>query len=153
MATIKWEAGSPQTLLSTGLNSLATTQSELGGTPYDNATNLYLYGVFELLVTFGTGPTANNPIDLYLVPSVDGTNYVDGTDGASPISQQQYFAGSFYVRNVTSAQRLYLGGPGAPYLIPLPPLLFKPQIVNRAGQTFAASGNTLIMVPYRYSSA
>lgn len=150
MATIKWEAGSAVSLATTELNSLATAQSALG-VEYDNATNLYLYGMFELYVTYGTNPTAASTVDLYLIAAPDGTNYTQNSTGASGAAPFTTFVGSFPLLASTSAQRLQLGGNGSP--IALPPVKFKAWLLNRSGQTMAASGNTLKMVPYRYQSS
>jgi hypothetical protein len=149
MATIKYEAGSIVSLASTELNSLATAASALG-VEYDNATNLYLYGQFELVVTYGTNPTAASTVDLYLISAPDGTNYTQNSTGASGAAPFTAYVGSFPLLASTSAQRLQLGGTGSP--IAIPPGKFKAWILNRSGQTMAASGNTLKMIPYRYQS-
>lgn len=149
MASIKYEAGAIQTLMSTELNSLANGSNKLASSGYDNGANLYLYGLFECNVTFGTNPTAGNLINLYLVPAPDGTNYDDGTDSIVPPST--FYVGGFPVRAVTTAQKIGLGLV-AQALIPLPPVLFKPLLINNSGQAFPASGSTLKMVPYRLQS-
>lgn len=149
MSTIKLETTSAATLASTELNSLANNDAALGA-EYDNATNLYEFGVFELVVDFVSAPTAGPTIELYLVPALDGTNYADG-DG-TPLAQLNTFIGAFDVRATTAAMRLILGLPGAmgaPNLVPLPPLKFKALVYNKSGQAFPASGSTLKMVPYR----
>ena len=63
MASIKLEAGSIVSVATTELNSLANNAAALGA-EYDNATNLYLFGLFELNVTFGSAPTAGKTVDL-----------------------------------------------------------------------------------------
>lgn len=150
MATIKQEAGSITTIASTELNSLANNGGALGA-EYDNATNLYLFGLFELNVTFGTNPTAGNTVDLYLIPAPDGTNYDDATTGASGAAPAPCYVGSFPVRAVTSAQKIPLGHGQA--LINLPPTKFKAFLLNKSGQAFPASGSTLKLIPHRYQSA
>lgn len=152
MATFKLEAASIASLMTTELNSLATANGALG-TEYDNATNLYMYGLFELVVTYGTNPTAGSTVDLYLITAPDGTNYSDNTTGASGAAPATAYVGGFPLRAVTTAQRVQLGGPGFQAMIQLPPVKFKAFLLNRAGQTMAASGNTLKMVPYRVQSA
>ena len=147
MASVKWEAAAISSIATTELNSLANNDAALGA-EYDNATNLYEAGLFELNVTFGTNPTAGSPVELYIVPAPDGTNYDDG-DG-TPLAQVNTFVGAFYVRAVTTAQKMTLGIPGAalgPIL--LPPTKFKALLYNKSGQAFPASGSTLKMVPYR----
>lgn len=147
MATVKWEVAAITDLATTELNSLANSDAALG-VEYDNATNLYEAGLFELNVTWGSAPTANAPVELYLVPAPDGTNYDDG-DG-TPIAQFNTWVGSFLPRAVTTAQKMTLGIPGAPQgLVLLPPTKFKALVYNKSGQAFPASGSTLKMVPYR----
>ncbi len=152
-SSIKYEAAAIASLLTTELNSLANGSGAIASAGYDNATNLYLYGFFELNVTFGSNPTAGSTVDLYLIPAADGTNYDDGAGGASPVAPVTTYAGSFPLRAVTTAQKVSLGGPGGPSLIPLPPVPFKALLVNGSGQAFPASGSTLKMVPYRMQVA
>ena len=145
MATTKYEVASIASLLTTELNALTSTSLSALGTEYDNATGLYVEGLFELLVTFGTGPTAGETVDLYLVPASDGTNYADGS---SSVVSDNHFIGSFVVRSVTSAQRIVLRE-----IVKLPPLKFKVHVKNNTSQSMASSGNTVKMVPIRYQSA
>jgi len=150
MATIKWEAAAIQTLLSTELNSLANSAAALG-TAYDNGANLYVYATFELNVTFGSNPTANSTIDLYIIAAADGTNYSDAITGASGTAPITSFVGGFPLRAVTTAQRVPLGvGLRGPVF--LPPVPIKLFVINRSGVAFPASGSTVKMVPYRYQS-
>lgn len=149
MTSLKLEAASIATIASTELNSLANGSAALGA-EYDNATGLYLWGLFELNVTFGTNPTAGNTVDLYIIPAPDGTNYDDYTTGAAGIAPSTCYVGGFPLRAVTSAQKIPLG---TVRRIDLPPTKFKVLLVNGSGQAFPASGSTVKMVPYRYQSA
>lgn len=151
MASVKYEAGSITTLLSTELNSLANGSSTALGTEYDNSTNLYLWGMFECNVTFGTNPTAGNLLNLYLVPAPDGTNYDDGSSSVTP--PVTGYVGGFPVRAVTSAQKIPLGVTNPPTMIPLPPTKFKILLINNSGQAFPSSGSTVKFIPYRLSVA
>ena len=149
MASIKLEAASIATVLSTELNSLANAAAALG-TEYDNSSNLYLWAMFELSVQFGSSPTAGNTVDLYIIPAPDGTNYDDNTTGASGAAPSTSYVGGFPLRAVTSAQKVPLG---VARRIDLPPTKFKVFVVNGSGQAFPSSGSTVKMVPYRYQSA
>lgn len=149
MASIKLEAASIATVLSTELNSLANAAAALG-TEYDNSSNLYLWAMFELNVQFGSSPTAGNTVDLYIIPAPDGTNYDDNTTGASGAAPSTSYVGGFPLRAVTSAQKVPLG---VARRIDLPPTKFKVFVVNGSGQAFPSSGSTVKMVPYRYQSA
>lgn len=148
MASIKLEAASIATVLSTELNSLANNAAALG-TEYDNSSNLYLWATFELNVTFGSAPTAGNTVDLYIIPAPDGTNFDDNTTGASGAAPSTSYVGGFPLRAVTSAQKVPLG---VVRRIDLPPTKFKVFVVNGSGQAFPASGSTVKMIPYRYQS-
>ena len=151
MASIKLEQAAITTLLSTELNSLANNAGALG-VEYDNATNDYIYGLFELAVTFGSNPTAGNTVDLYLIPCPDGTNYDDAVTGASGAAPASCYAGGFPLRAVTTAQKVPLGfGASGPVL--LPPCKFKAFVLNKSGVAMPASGSTIKMVAYRYQSA
>lgn len=145
MADIKYQNGSFATLLSTELNSLANGSGIVASAAYDNATNLHIWGIFELNVTFGSAPTAGNLVNLYLEIAPDGTNYGDNQN------IQTTYVGGFPLRAVTSAQRVHLGiGLAAPLW--LPPTLFKLRAVNNSGQAFPASGSTIKFLPHRVQS-
>lgn len=139
-----------QTLGDTGLNSLAAGSGILLNA-FNNAdaANRYMWGAFELNVQFGTGPTAGSLVDLYLIPAPDGTNYDDSVDGASEYAPITAYVGGFPVRAVTSAQKIPLGWGGMRSWILLPPVPFKPFIINNTNQAFPASGSTLKMVAFR----
>lgn len=151
MTVEKWNAGTITTLASTELNSLANAASALG-VEFNNTVDDYLYGVFELTVTFGTNPTAGRTVDLYIIPAIDGTNYATTITGASGYAQSNSYAGSFPLQAVTTLQRLNVGGTGYRGLLYLPPVKFKAMLINNAGVAFPASGSTLKMVPYRRES-
>jgi hypothetical protein len=151
MATFQWDAGAIQTLMSTELNSLAGGSSAIASTGYDPVANGYTHGTFELNVTFGTNPTAENTVDLYLIPAPDGSNYDSNTTGASPSQPATAYAGGFPVKAVTTAQKIPLGI-GQSGKVELPPCIFKAYLKNGAGQAFPASASTLKMVPFRMKS-
>lgn len=147
MASVKYEAGSISSLLTTELNSLANGSSSALGTEYDNSSNLYMWALFEVNVTFGTNPTAGNLLNLYLVPAPDGSNYDDGSSSiVPPIS---CYIGGAPVRAVTTAQKIPVGLTNPPTLIPIPPTKFKLLLINNSGQAFPSSGSTVKMIPYR----
>ena len=149
MPSIKLEAGSIQTVLSTELNSLANGSSTAAGATFDNSltANLFLFALFELNVTFGTAPTAASLINLYILPAPDGTNFDDGS--ASIVPPNTSYVGGFPLRAVTTAQKVNLAG-GPLLLVSLPPVPIKLLAINNSGQAFPASGSTIKMVPYRY---
>ena len=139
--TVTWNVASITTLLTTELNALANGSGSALGTEYDNATNKFLFGDFELVLnTLGAAATANATVDLYLIPKTDGTNYSQGGTTAQPANS---YKGSWVMLATTTA-RLTIHG------VPLPPLAFKAFVVNRCGQAFNATSSTVKMVPYGY---
>lgn len=118
--------------LTTELNSLSNGSSSSAGTAEDNTTNLDLWADFVLDVTFGTNPTANTTCDLFLLPSVDGTNYTTPAAALGP-----YYVGSFQLQATTSQQLLML------LRVPLFPGKWKALLKNNSGQAFPASGSTV----------
>lgn len=146
MADIKLKTTSAATVASTELNSLASSGGVLC-TEYDNGTNLYIYGLFLLTVTFGTSPTTGNLVNVYLVPAIDGTNYAYTGGGTTFIANTMYIGG-FPVYATTSTQRIPLGIDGSlnrPVM--LPPCKFKLYVINNSGQAFPSSGSTITMLP------
>lgn len=123
-------------VMTTELNALANNARAISSAIGADGTAANLLGDFELAVTFGTAPTVDTLIDLYLVRSADGTNYEDGDATNRPTADS--YVGSFQVRAVTTAQRMVVRD------IPLPPGLFKAVVHNNGtGQAFSASGHTL----------
>lgn len=135
--------GSTTTVLSTELNSLATATDSGAGTAYDNTPSSSSLGftnaIAEFNGTFGTNPTASTAAYLYILPSLDGTNYGDANSTAGQI------AAVFPLRATTSAQRVER-------VIDLPPCKVKFLLRTDAGQTLASSGNTVIIRPFNYAS-
>lgn len=138
---ILWSSpDSAVTLLGSELNSLASDARAIASSAFNNESARRPYGEMELSLTFASAPTAGGYVALYLVPSLDGTNFADGSGSVAPAAS--LLAGVFPVRPTTSAQRLHLRG------VPLPPLKFKAMLENKTDQAFASSGNTLGMRAY-----
>jgi hypothetical protein len=145
-ATIQQELyGTIGSVLTTELNSLASAAfCTIGAAQGSDATTAAdLFGDFELVATYGTAPTAGTTVDLYLVPSIDGTNYADTPTATTA---KGLMVGSFELRNVTTAQRIAIRD------VPLPPGLWKAIVQNNGGQAMAASGNTVKMRPHSMQS-
>lgn len=126
--------------ITTEANSLANGSAAVG-TDIDNTTNLDLWADFQLDVTFGTNPTAGSSVDLYLVPSIDGTNFAD-----SAVLPPTYQVGSFILRAVTTAQKVAVTG------VRLTPGHWKTAIINNSGQSFPASGSTVKYRSYQLAN-
>lgn len=147
MASIKWEAGSDSSVITTGLNSLANDANAVSS-EIDNTTDLYLFDDVEWNnATLGYTPSAGAVVELYIAQiQLDGTGYEDGDDGTidPPASN---LVGVFNIRESTAAQTHILRQ------IPIPPDKFKYVVINKTGGTLPSSGNTVRRRPYRYQSA
>lgn len=123
--------------ITTGMNSLTNGSGVASSTVSNDASDeLDRFADAELYVpSFGTAPTADLAINLYIRRALDGgTNFEDASGSRPP---RNGFVGSFPLANVTTAQRIALPG------IILPPGDFQWYLVNNSGQTMASSGNIL----------
>lgn len=114
----------------------------------DNTTLGYLKADFEFVCTSVAFTGTDSDIELYIIPSVDGTNYPDWAgDGVVELQEQNvHLVGVFKTSGTTSAQRLTLRD------IELPPGLFKVGVRNRGGIALAGSGSTLKYRPGTFSN-
>lgn len=130
--TVKWAAPeSIQTALTTELNSLGDGAQSSASAAIDNETDLYEYIHLELVLASLT-PTGTPYCTVYLLASLDGTNYEDLTTSALHAA-----VASFPFSTATAAKRIVVKN------LLLPPLKFKLAIENHAGASLASSGNTL----------
>jgi hypothetical protein len=91
----------------------------------------------ELTCTFATAPTANSPIDVYFVYTIESgatPNYEDASTGSPGVTPQTP-VWTFTVRGVATAQRRV-----SPPL-QLPPLPCRILVHNRANQSMNAGWN------------
>lgn len=126
------------TIISTGFNTLGDG-SRVVSSAVNNDSDLYLYADLELSfasAAFGAGAY----VDLYLLESVDGSNYEDGDSSTTPTSQCHLARVPF--RNATAAQIHTVKG------VILPPTKFKILAETHVGVTLAGSGNTLKISRY-----
>ena len=124
--------------LASGARAFAATTS-----PYANDSNLNFWGDIELAVTYGTAPTAGKLLQVYAVPTLDGTNYADGDSSVAPDVGLRI--GAVAVRNVTSAQRLVIRN------CLLPPHSIKLLLENGADQQISSAW-TMKIVAFRTQS-
>lgn len=133
------------TVMSTELNSLASSTGKAISSTIDNSTNLDLFDDLELTVTFASAPTAGTVVELYVIPSLDGgTTYPDAS--TSVLAQSSLYVGGFAVRAVNTIQRMVIRG------VALPPGSFKYFVQNTTNQAFPASGSTLERNSYQLMS-
>jgi hypothetical protein len=125
--------------LSTGLNSLANNAQAITASPINLSGDAgFRQCEAELLVTFGTNPTANTSFCAWILKEIDGANYEDGSASITPTRVPDLI---FTVRAVTTAQRIIAE-------CDLPPGSFYVLIRNDGtGQAIASSGNTLKIRP------
>jgi hypothetical protein len=139
MAREQYDVGTIATLLSTELDSLANNTTVAAGSNFTN-TNENPWGLFELVCSYGSAPTANTVIGLWLMSAIDGTNFEDYS-GIEPARSPDV---AFRVRAVTASQRVTV-------VARLRPGVQLPVARNLAtGQTLAASGNTIKVLPYTF---
>jgi len=140
---IKWsELGATTTYLTTALDALANQARKIGA-EIDNtgATERYTYLMLELYLATQAAPRdAGAYVGVYIIRSVDGTNYEYGDDATAPPSGS--WVSNFTLDAVVTARRVALE-------VPLPPSKFKILVINETGQAFAAANNTL---KYRFYS-
>lgn len=120
------------------LNSLANAGIVLSTQVIDNTVNLDPWGAIQGSITFNAAPAIsdNNTIDLYAVPSWDGTNY-EAVDAAN-LPPTALYLGSLSVKSVSTTQVMS----SAPF--PMPgPIKFKLGIKNNTGTALAASAGSL----------
>jgi hypothetical protein len=139
MPTVKDIRGTATTVLSTGLNSLANNALVASSAiTLSTGEPGYQRCEAEIVVTYGTAPTANTACVVWLLREVDGTNYEDGSSTVTPSRNPDLV---FPLRAVTTAQRIVVTGD-------LPPGSFVALLRNDGtGQAMAASGNTLKLRP------
>ena len=129
-----------QTLMDTDLNTLGISYINVGAVVIDNTTNRYMYAEFEVYLPSVDLSTQDNPaIELYLIPSYDGTNYADtGGDGATtPLPPSQYLVTVMGVAKSNAAHRAV-----SPHIL-IDPIKYTPVVINKTGVALAGTLNTL----------
>lgn len=135
--SLAWTSG--QSLASLTDNEFTDLSDEI-----DNTTNLYKQADFEVVLGSAAFSGTDSGIELYIVRTVDGTNYPTWTGNGTSDEQenQKYFRGSAWTTGTTAAQRMTFDD------IVLPPGKFKVAFRSRANVTLAASGNTAKYRPH-----
>lgn len=123
------------TYLSTELNALADGANKLGAA-IDNTANGDMYMDLELyLAAQGSARDSGAYVAVYILPSVDGTNYCYGADALDPPATA--WRANFSLDAATTARYTTITH------ILLPAGKFKILVINETGQAFAATLNTL----------
>jgi hypothetical protein len=115
----------------------------------DNSTNKYVMVDLEIKLGSAVFTGTDSLLEVYLVPSVDGTSYGDWTGDVTTDEQQnnQYYVGSVTTTGATEAQVMVLRD------VKIPPGLYKYGFRSRLGVAAAASGNSVKWRPHSYTDA
>lgn len=141
-SSVAWAAGQD-------LDSLTDNEWTDLSDAIDNSTNKYIMADLEIVLGSAAFTGTDSLIEIYIVPSVDGTNYGDWTGNVTTDEQEnnKYYVGSVTTSGATAAQRMTLRD------VKLPPGLYKYGFRSRAGVSLAASGNTVKWRPHSYADA
>jgi len=133
------------------LTSLADNEWTDLGDEIDNTSNKYPFADIEIVLGSAAFTGLDSGVEVYLVPTIDGTNYPDwtGNSTADAPGQQHYYATFLPISASTSAKRV-ASDPQA--MIRLPQGKYKPAVRSRANVALASSGNTLSIRPYSLDS-
>ena len=137
-------------LMDTVLNSLADNTTNVGTVLPDNTSNRYFFAEFELyLASVDLSAKTNPGVELYMVPSYDGTNYADvGTDASATVyPPQQYLVAVLGVAETSAVHRAV-----SPHVL-IDPLKYTPVVINKTGAAFASTGNVLKSKYYTLNTA
>jgi hypothetical protein len=147
MGAVTWTAYGTADDLSSGFSVLADAAGFLT-IEVDNSSDLKMFG--DLEVTSNSAITASGldaRVDVYLIPTYDGTNYPVPGSTAATMTGGQYVGSISSVDTVgTVAVTNYTNG--TLRKIELPPTKFKIGIVNELGATFPAAANTIKLRRY-----
>ena len=136
---ILWDAApvSRGTVLTTELNTLTNGSYTAVGTEINNTVNSDQYGACDIVLA-SLDPSAGAYLGLYLVQTLDGTNYEDPAKTTSNPAAHQLVA-TVAVDDVSSAKRIM-----TPWFR-LPPGKFKFVVQNATGVSLASSSNTVTL--------
>lgn len=126
------------------LTSLTDNEYTDLGDEIDNSTNKYMFADIELVLGSAAFTGTDSGIELYLIPSIDGTNYPTWTGNGTSDEQENngFFVGFMALTGTTAAQRATLRD------VDLPSGKYKFACRNRGNVTLAGSGNTLSWRPH-----
>jgi hypothetical protein len=132
--------------LTTELNSLADGSVTALSSEIDNISNQHMFADFQVDLASLTISSTSAFLTLFIVPTVDGTNYPDWTSGAEGNYHSQYKAEIILVKNVSATTAR-----ADCREVSIPPGKFKVALRNGTGASLASSGNTLGMRSYSQS--
>lgn len=135
--SIAWTSG--QALDSAADNEYTDLSDEV-----DNSTNKYMFADVDVVLASAAFTGTDSGIEVYLVPSVDGTNYPTWTGNGTSDEQENngFFVGFVSTTGTTAAQRMVLRD------VELPNGKYKWAFRNRGNVTLAGSGNSASWRPH-----
>jgi|SRR5215469_3142136 len=128
-------------VLTTGLNSLANGSMSAASATYDNSANLDLYVDIEVVLA-SLSPSAGAFVAIYLLESVDGTNFPAQSDADLRLTTTQLLCTIPIGTTAATAQRVVVRN------VLLPPAKVQFKLDNQTGVALNASGNTVKILPY-----
>lgn len=127
--------------MSTDLNSLANDTTNIGAVVLDNTTNKHHNLLAELyLATVDLSAQTGLTVELYLVPSVNGTDYCDtGADASTTdLPPGSAHIGTFNIQKTSAVHRAAILVKGC-----LQNIKYTPVLINKTGAAFNAADNIL----------
>lgn len=144
MSTVKFTSyGAVVTIMdSTVLSALASNAWAVAAADYDNRANQNLYADVEVVLASAISTSAAPSIDLYCVPSLDGTNFPNPPGNSATSVPSTYFVGTIGATGSATWLR------GAVRQIVLPNGIGRFYLQNRLGNALPAGANKLLLYPY-----
>lgn len=138
--TIAWASG-------TSLTSLTDNNHTSLSDEIDNSTNKYAFADIYIELGSAAFTGTDSGIEVYIVPSVDGTNYPTWTGNTTSDKQEHspFFVGFVYTTASTAAQKMVLPR------VQLYNGKFKFAFRNRGNVTLASSANTAYWRPHSFA--
>lgn len=140
---LTFPGGAAQTLTSLADNEWTSLTDEI-----TNSSDKNVFVNLEVVLGSAAFTGADSALEVYLVPTLDGTNYPGWTENSTSDAQQNvtYYVDSARTTGTTASQRVVLRG------IELPPGKFKFGFRSRANVALASSGNTVSIRPYSFAT-
>lgn len=135
-----WQTGglaSRGTVLDSGINGLQTGSRSNPGNEINNVSNLDVYAMAVMSLTFSATPFSGAYMALYSLVAADGTNYQDGSSTVDP-----------GIENVVAY--VSIRAAAGPLLVATPMFLLRPGktkfiLLNQANVSLTGSGNTVTL--------
>ncbi len=130
------------------LNSLTDNEYTDLADEVDNSSNKYPWVDFDIVLASAAFTGTDSGIEVFIIPSQDGTNYPTWTgNGTADEQENAPFARGFGpTTGTTAAQRMVIER------VPLPSGKWRAAFRSRCNVTLAASGNSATWRPHSYSS-